>query len=588
MAVAVERLAVPAVHAQLDYEALRSAVDAQGDRVFSEDNIKSLASGIQQQMRALRSVNKSVLVTPSAKFIEIAPLLGAKIDAAMFERVIAIHEHRMTRAYLAQILDLGVTNSGSRSVGEVQERSAERFATNALEWLRDTLRPTMGRLTWYNFGDVAPADMPTLVFSGIQTPEFVRHLQSLPALGRTGSHRADARGGPGDAPEAGAAGAPRSRTRAPVSLLRRPHHRRVRAGRVAMPIYELTESIRDNLRRGLRLHEDGKSGDGLTPKTVREAREGIRDGWDLDKLNRAVAWFARHESSKTPGWDEVGDESPAFVAWLLWGGDPDAVERIRDRARRAEGVDEVRSGPSTSEAMGPEAPAELAADAATLRLYGAIGDYDSSMAAVVGMLDEVDGQDLLVRIASMGGDAFEGIAIANAIMQRKGRTVARIESVAASAASLIAMAADRIEMVEGSLMMIHSASGMVHGEANDMRTAADAIERLNASAAAIYARRSGMTPDEALAAMGRTTWYTADEAVAARLADAVVRIPMESDAAGAVLFGVGGVEHPAGRTDQDRSLRRRHDRPRGAESEGDDGGQDHDHRRGPRQAPGAF
>ena len=304
-----------------------------------------------------------------------------------------------------------------------------------------------------------------------------------------------------------------------------------------MPIYELTESIRDNLRRGLRLHEDGKSGDGLTPKTVREAREGIRDGWDLDKLNRAVAWFARHESSKTPGWDEVGDESPAFVAWLLWGGDPDAVERIRDRARRAEGVDEVRSGPSTSEAMGPEAPAELAADAATLRLYGAIGDYDSSMAAVVGMLDEVDGQDLLVRIASMGGDAFEGIAIANAIMQRKGRTVARIESVAASAASLIAMAADRIEMVEGSLMMIHSASGMVHGEANDMRTAADAIERLNASAAAIYARRSGMTPDEALAAMGRTTWYTADEAVAAGLADAVVRIPMESDAAGAVLSG---------------------------------------------------
>ena len=182
MAVAVERLAVPAIHAQLDYEALRSAVDAQGDRVFSEDNIKALASGIQQQMRALRSVNKSVLVTPSAKFIEIAPLLGAQIDADMFERVIAIHEHRMTRAYLAQILDLGVTNSGSRSVGEVQERSAERFATNALEWLRDSLRPTLGRLTWYNFGDVAPADMPTLVFSGIQTPEFVRHLQALPSL----------------------------------------------------------------------------------------------------------------------------------------------------------------------------------------------------------------------------------------------------------------------------------------------------------------------------------------------------------------------------------------------------------------------
>jgi len=103
-----------------------------------------------------------------------------------------------------------------------------------------------------------------------------------------------------------------------------------------MPRYALTEGIKSALRRGLRLHEEGKSGDGLKPATVRAASEGIESGWDLAKLNKAVAWFARHEASKTPGWDKRGDESPAFVAWLLWGGNPSAVERIRDRAERAE------------------------------------------------------------------------------------------------------------------------------------------------------------------------------------------------------------------------------------------------------------
>lgn len=103
-----------------------------------------------------------------------------------------------------------------------------------------------------------------------------------------------------------------------------------------MPRYELTDAIKRNLRRGLQLHEDGRSGDGLRPATVRAARDGLGNGWDLAKLNRAVAWFARHAGDKRPGWDKRGEETPGFVAWLLWGGDPDAVERIRDRAVRAE------------------------------------------------------------------------------------------------------------------------------------------------------------------------------------------------------------------------------------------------------------
>lgn len=76
-------------------------------------------------------------------------------------------------------------------------------------------------------------------------------------------------------------------------------------------------------KRGLKLHEDGKSGSGLKPETVARAnrlarRENMNEAW-VKEMN---AWFSRHESaSKSPGWNTPGDEKPGYVAWLLWGGD---------------------------------------------------------------------------------------------------------------------------------------------------------------------------------------------------------------------------------------------------------------------------
>jgi len=90
------------------------------------------------------------------------------------------------------------------------------------------------------------------------------------------------------------------------------------------------EFMAESAERGLRLHEQGLSGDGLMPATVRDARRMV-EGEPLseDKWRRIPAWIARHIGDL----DAVqGDEITAgLVAMLLWGGGS-----TRESARRTQ------------------------------------------------------------------------------------------------------------------------------------------------------------------------------------------------------------------------------------------------------------
>ena len=113
-----------------------------------------------------------------------------------------------------------------------------------------------------------------------------------------------------------------------------------------------TEAMANAAKRGLRLHEEGKSGDGLKPETVRRANI-IAERQELteDHVREMAAWFPRHEASKTPDWDKAGEEKPGYVAWLLWGGDPAQawsarkvaeLDKENDRSKAMEGMIERR------------------------------------------------------------------------------------------------------------------------------------------------------------------------------------------------------------------------------------------------------
>lgn len=159
---------------------------------------------------------------------------------------------------------------------------------------------------------------------------------------------------------------------------------------------------------------------------------------------------------------------------------------------------------------------------ATVMIYDEIGYWGVSAADFVNELAGIDG-DLDVHLNSPGGEIFDGIAIYEALSQREGTVSITVDSLAASIASVIAMAASpgQLTMARSATMMIHNGWGMCVGDASDMKAAAGVLDMLCGQIAGIYADRTGKPADEWRAAMAEESWYTAEQAVAAGLADQV-------------------------------------------------------------------
>lgn len=208
--------------------------------------------------------------------------------------------------------------------------------------------------------------------------------------------------------------------------------------------------------------------------------------------------------------------------------------------------DRLRLFAGPREPIRSEAPSSsLDGRTAVMRLYDPVdswgADWGVSAKEFAAALDELPAniEEIRLHINSPGGEVFEGIAILNSLRNHAARVVAVVDSLAASAASFIAAGADEVVMARNSQMMIHDAWGLVVGNAQDMRNMADDLDRVSDNIASIYADKAAgqsrsSTRDRRIAdwrtAMARETWYTADEAVAAGLADRVDGQPADAAA----------------------------------------------------------
>jgi ATP-dependent Clp endopeptidase proteolytic subunit ClpP len=147
-------------------------------------------------------------------------------------------------------------------------------------------------------------------------------------------------------------------------------------------------------------------------------------------------------------------------------------------------------------------------------IYDEIGAYGvtaKGFLAELGALPDDAAIDL--RLNSPGGSVFDAVAIYNALRRHPGEVTVWIDGIAASAASYIAMAGDTIVMPENAFLMIHDPSGLVMGTAEDMRSTAEALDKVKVSLIQGYAAKSGKPDDEIATLMATETWLDAKDAL---------------------------------------------------------------------------
>ena len=159
---------------------------------------------------------------------------------------------------------------------------------------------------------------------------------------------------------------------------------------------------------------------------------------------------------------------------------------------------------------------------AELFIYGEITSYkwcDSDVTAnefkndleSFGDIDQLD-----IFINSPGGSVFQGQAILSMINRFKEKNNIKVrmvvDGVAASAASFLLMAGDTIEMPENALLMIHNAWTYTAGNSEELRKAADDLEKINQSIINAYMKKAKVSEDKIKELMDAETWLNASDA----------------------------------------------------------------------------
>lgn len=136
-------------------------------------------------------------------------------------------------------------------------------------------------------------------------------------------------------------------------------------------------------------------------------------------------------------------------------------------------------------------------------------------------LNDANGEDVELDIASPGGDVSAASEIVSLIQDYTGKITTVVQGMAASAASIIAVSAGNVKMSPTSLMMIHRASTESSGNTNDLSHDATMLATVDKALAAAYQAKTGKSQEEVLNLMNNETWLTAQDAVDQGFADEV-------------------------------------------------------------------
>jgi len=181
MCVGVDRWAVPTPRVKVD----RSVAEMQG---LTDSDINAMIDDAEAQAQAFLSAEQSYLIdNPVVSFDQYAATPNLYAQGPL--DIIRECDNQISQAFLAQFANLGITDTGARSVGEVHLSVFRRAAINLCDIVASAVSGvdrrgggTIGRLIRWNYGPIDPSHLPRLVHTGLDTDDLAESLAMLPQL----------------------------------------------------------------------------------------------------------------------------------------------------------------------------------------------------------------------------------------------------------------------------------------------------------------------------------------------------------------------------------------------------------------------
>ena len=142
-----------------------------------------------------------------------------------------------------------------------------------------------------------------------------------------------------------------------------------------------------------------------------------------------------------------------------------------------------------------------------------IGSGSLSSSCVQLQLEAAAGQDVEVHISSVGGSAFDAIAIYDLLKKYPGNVTTYIDALAASAASIVAMGGKNVVMSKYALLMIHKPMVGTGGNADELLKDVQMLNTVQARLAQIYMDKTGLDGVTVNSLINSVTWLSADQAL---------------------------------------------------------------------------
>ena len=166
-----------------------------------------------------------------------------------------------------------------------------------------------------------------------------------------------------------------------------------------------------------------------------------------------------------------------------------------------------------------------------VKIYGDIYSfgYNSAASFIERFEDARKGADEInVHLHTDGGDVIEGTLIYNHIKSCDIPVNVYIDGVCCSMGTVVMMAAKQVYMCENSYLMVHAPQGGCYGTASAMEKVAKGLRGMEKNFKKIYAAKTGKSEKEVEELLDGDNWFTAQEAIDAKLIDGIVE-PIATD-----------------------------------------------------------